>query len=652
MSISSPADAWIGFADNLLQSEAFVALRWRGEPPRDFAGLYIDDDDIERALRELPGLRGPAATEAAAIRTKFADELQSWRDSFHLSLKDPTNRFGIICWNARLTEEEAEVFALVCAVELSTARQKLVAYIQDNVALTRLTVGSLRRLFADPHPGPVAVAADSRLQRCGLVQVDDLGPWAQRAVLLPSSVAWILAGDSSLDPELPLGTSVVSAEAATSAEDRLVVVSGGDRTARRELGEATAGGAGYLESDLPSTNAQWEAVVRGATVRGLTVVLELGDDDEIGPMHRGWIERASHLGWVISAPVEPAIETLPGLPWREVTVDMATFPATENGAVLTEAGHRLDKEQARLVELAALALDGDVQAAVRRLASGHLGKLATRIPPARVWDDVVLPPDQLAGLHELVARYRQRDLVYREWGFRASPAAGVVALFAGPSGTGKTMTAEVIAGELGLDLYKIDLSSVVSKYIGETEKNLSVIFEAASAGNAVLFFDEADSLFGKRSEVSDAHDRYANIEVSYLLQRIERHDGLVILATNFQKNIDQAFLRRIHVAVQFPMPEEPERFRIWQATFPPEAPRTEIDFKFLARQFKISGGSIRNAGLHSAFLAADRAEPISMEIVMLGLKREFQKLGRLQTEAEFDRYYDYVKEASSVAAAG
>jgi SpoVK/Ycf46/Vps4 family AAA+-type ATPase len=227
-----------------------------------------------------------------------------------------------------------------------------------------------------------------------------------------------------------------------------------------------------------------------------------------------------------------------------------------------------------------------------------------------------------------------------------------VALFSGASGTGKTLAAEVVAGELGLDLYKVDLSSVVSKYIGETEKNLERIFSGAAAGELVLFFDEADALFGKRSEVADAHDRYANIEVAYLLQRLETYDGIAIMATNLQRNMDQSFLRRIHVAVEFPVPDEEGRRAIWQLSFPPDAPTEDIDVDFLARQFRISGGSIRNAALTAAFIAAEAGGPITMEAAVLGVKREFQKLGRLRTEVEFDRYFDLVREEIDAASVG
>jgi len=266
--------------------------------------------------------------------------------------------------------------------------------------------------------------------------------------------------------------------------------------------------------------------------------------------------------------------------------------------------------------------------------------------------DLVLPADETAQLRELTARCRGRAVVYREWGFLPLPSTGVVALFSGPSGTGKTLAAEVVAGELGLDLYKVDLSSVVSKYIGETEQNLEQIFEAASAGDLVLFFDEADALFGKRSEVSDAHDRYANIEVAYLLQRLETYDGLVVLATNLQRNIDDAFLRRISVSIDFAAPDEDHRRRIWHQAFPDSAPVDVLDFDYLARQFKITGGIIRNAALAAAFLAAEAGGKVTMETVVLALKREFQKLGRLRTEVDFGPYFSLVDGDHDVPPAG
>ena len=209
-------------------------------------------------------------------------------------------------------------------------------------------------------------------------------------------------------------------------------------------------------------------------------------------------------------------------------------------------------------------------------------------------------------------------------------------LFAGPSGTGKTMAADIIAGELGLDLYKIDLSTVVSKYIGETEKNLSKIFTEAETSNAILFFDEADALFGKRSEVKDSHDRYANIETGYLLQRMEEHEGVVILASNFRKNMDEAFVRRLHFTVEFPFPNEEDRRRIWEGVWPEATPRDPaLDVGFLAGRFQVTGGNIRNIALSAAFLAADDSGVVSMQHLIRATQREYQKMGKVVSEIDF-----------------
>ena len=293
----------------------------------------------------------------------------------------------------------------------------------------------------------------------------------------------------------------------------------------------------------------------------------------------------------------------------------------------------------------------DLFAASRARTSGQLIDLAKKITPRHGWADMVLPDDQIAQLHEMCDQMRFRPVVLGEWGFdhKLSLGKGLNALFAGPSGTGKTMAAEVIAGDLGLDLYKVDLSTVTSKYVGETEKNLERIFLAARNSNAILFFDEADALFGKRSEVRDAHDRYANVEISYLLQKMEEYDGLVILTSNLSKNMDDAFVRRMHFTVEFPYPESDARRRIWAITFPDEAPLSpDIDFDLLAERYRLTGGNIRNIALTAAFLAArdDGAESpplddangglIAMDHLLWATRREFQKMGRLADEREFE----------------
>ena len=650
-------------ADALLQREALICRLAEGRPPRDFAGLYVTDDEVERLLATLPGLDGPGVERVAAVRAGAAAPVIKAREAFDLS-----GQFGNVVRNAGLTTGEAEVLALLLAVETSPARQRLVGYIQDSVQLPRLTLATLDRIFfEDDHVGARALAPRGGLIRSALARVTGDGPWATQVAEPAARLIWHLHGDDSPDPALPPGTSHRPGDAAPppgtspppgdiSEMPELVLVHGGDRESRLHA----LGGRRLLVVPPPESEAGWQAVIREATITRSTVVVDL--TTALPAAGRDVIERVTHLAWVLSSRGEQPLESVPDRPWREIAVlDGAAGPEDwqrEMGRD-PDPAYRLSREQLRLVAAAAQADGGLVAPAVRRLAGGHLDGVAVRIRPRRGWTDLILPAEESTQLRELAARHRERDTVYGKWHFRSAPSTGVVALFAGPSGTGKTLAAEVVAGELGLDLYKVDLSAVVSKYIGETEKNLERIFGAAAAGDLVLFFDEADALFGKRSEVSDAHDRYANIEVAYLLQRLETYDGLVVLATNLQRNIDAAFSRRISVAVDFVPPEEPERRLIWQQAFPSTAPVAgDLDLGFLARQFKITGGVISNAALGAAFLAAAEDSPITMRHAVLSVKREFQKLGRLRTEKEFDRYWDLVTEpavkgnAADVAPAG
>lgn len=279
----------------------------------------------------------------------------------------------------------------------------------------------------------------------------------------------------------------------------------------------------------------------------------------------------------------------------------------------------------------------DLYAACRAQSDSKLNTLASKIEPKYTWDDIVLPDDALTQLWEICQRVSYRHHVMGEWGFgqKLSLGKGISALFAGSSGTGKTMAAEIIAHELGLDLYKIDLSQVVSKYIGETEKNLNSIFATAENANAVLFFDEADALFGRRSEVHDSHDRYANIEISYLLQKMEQYEGIAILATNLCQNLDEAFVRRLAFVVHFPFPDEANRKRIWTKIWPSEVPLAEsVDLNLLAHRFKLSGGNIKNIALAASFLAAADGKVVKMEHLFHATQREYQKLGKTLSETE------------------
>jgi ATP-dependent 26S proteasome regulatory subunit len=300
--------------------------------------------------------------------------------------------------------------------------------------------------------------------------------------------------------------------------------------------------------------------------------------------------------------------------------------------LVRQLANRFRVTPAQIQAAARLALDGsrmELFAAARAQCVHRLGEVAQRIVPCATWADLVLPEDALQQLRELCDRVDTNERVFDEWGFaaRQTRGRGVSALFGGPSGTGKTMAAEVVANALGLELYRVDLARVVSKYIGETEKNLERVFAAAADANAIIFFDEADALFGKRSEVKDAHDRHANIEVAYLLQRMEDHDGVAILATNLADHIDRAFTRRLSFFVQFPFPDVEYRRRLWRRAWPDRVPTEGIDCDALAQQFRITGGSIRNVALAASFLAARDSGVVRMSHVMHALRREHQKLG-------------------------
>lgn len=288
----------------------------------------------------------------------------------------------------------------------------------------------------------------------------------------------------------------------------------------------------------------------------------------------------------------------------------------------------------------------DLYNACRAQSNPKLGTLARHITPKYTWSDIVLPSDQMNQLQEICNQAKYRLLVFGKWGFdrKLSLGKGLSVLFFGPPGTGKTMAAEIMANELQIDLYKIDLSQVVSKYIGETEKNLYQIFVEAQASSAILFFDEADALFGKRSEVKDAHDRYSNIEIGYLLQKMEEYTGISILATNLRKNMDEAFVRRMQAIVEFPFPDEKHREMIWKGMFPREAPLSqEIDYGFLSERIRLAGGNIKNIALSAAFFAARESSGIEMRQIMLAAKREYQKTGKPFLRVDFEPYYNLIE---------
>jgi hypothetical protein len=383
--------------------------------------------------------------------------------------------------------------------------------------------------------------------------------------------------------------------------------------------DVARGAASFVEATGMPILIATRQPVRSGNQSGVSLQVERPTVDEQRELWRGAL-----------GPVAPALNG-----WIEPIVAQfsLSLPAIEAVGVQVRARFRTRTEDGP-APAATQDLGQMLWEACREQARPRLEDLTQRITPVAGWDDIVLPESQLRTLREISAHVRHRITVYEAWGFarNSTRGLGISALFAGPSGTGKTMAAEVLAGELRLDLYRIDLSQVVSKYIGETEKNLRRVFDAAEEGGAILLFDEADALFGKRSEVKDSHDRYANIEVSYLLQRMESYRGLAILTTNMKSALDPAFLRRIRFVVQFPFPDADQRAEIWRRIFPDGAPVDGLDVHRLAR-LNVAGGNIRNIALGAAFLAADAGEPVRMSHLLRAARSEYAKLEKPLTDA-------------------
>lgn len=590
---------------------------------------------VERAVVA----RDDSGDTAHAVQAADA-AVERARQALHASLAVPSP-FSALVAAAALTADEAEVLAVLVGCEVDERLQKLLVHLTADGQRARVELGLLDDLFAPPHPAALAVAGGGGLRRAALVAVRAAGPWSRHAVEVSATVVQALRGDTHPDPALPYGARMIEVPTTPMVSDAALVV-GPDAVRRREVAGARIGGGRMLVSRLPAADEQWEALVREATLTRAALVLEV--DGEVPEVGRRWIDLARHLRVVISTKRPIPTEMMPVRAMAELEADAAPPTDEEWSAALGDVprSHRLTPEQLEQAVVRLPANGGDLDRTVRHLVSARLDELTQRVRPSRGWHELVLPDDQVALLADMVRRYQNAGVVFDQWGFPASPSRGLVLLFSGPSGTGKTLAAEVMAGALGLDLYRLDLSSVVSKYIGETEKNLDEVFNAAGAGNLVLFFDEADSLFGKRSEVRDAHDRYANLEVSYLLQRLERYDGVVVLATNFEKNLDDAFVRRIHARIDFAVPSEAQRREIWVQHLPQSAPLAldvDADLDALAHRFEMTGGSIRNAAVAGAFFAAQAEQPIGLTHLLMGVERELRKQGRLIRRDEFPELF-------------
>ncbi len=659
---------------------SLVAERRQLDPTPDdpFRGLYLSDDAVARLLVG----DGP---ETVLLDRSALDRIE---DEATAAAADGNDvRLRRLSVQARLTALDTELLITALLPDLDSRFERFYGYLNDDVTRRRASIGLALQLAG---ASDLAGEARSRLEASrplvsqGLVVVEDQDrPLLTRGLRVPDRVVAHLLGDDAPDPALgglltetseidgPLAEQI--AHAMNSGVHLFYLGDRGTGTAPAiAAGALTAIGRSAVALDLgrlarnadPSTAAR--LAVREALLRDAGLVA--WPLDQVTDGHPEVIATLAEADapvllcgaatwdplWSARHPV--SVEAL-GPPGGDRT---ALWRRELTAAGTTASGLDLDRlvghlalgptQISRAVRMAATTArlrDGlidadDLRRGVRSQNAAGLERLARRTEPEVGWDDLVLTPTVRRSLVELAARARHRDQVLTQWRMRrgGGRGRGVIALFAGDSGTGKTMSAEVIAGDLGLDLYTVNLATVVDKYIGETEKNLERIFSEAAGVNAVLFFDEADAIFGKRSDVKDAHDRYANIESAYLLQRLETFDGLAVLATNLRSNIDEAFVRRLDAIIDFPAPAAELRRSLWERCLAYPLPLADdLDLTFLAESFELAGGNIRSAATTAAYLAAALESPVGMQQVVDAVEQEYRKLGRLVLEREFGRYY-------------
>jgi len=669
----------------LEETERFKAAG--NDPLAAFRGLYIEDHEVDRLLAAIE----TAADRPTSADSTVCNRLATLAERFILSRFDIRALLVCVAPDIDLRYERVYAylqddvgrkrptvdFTLRLLIPTLAQRLRARSRFGPEAPLRRHGLVSLRGIGYDTSAPLLAQAleADERVIAYLLgsdapdaslhtfvtvlaSELSDAGAadharLADQAASLAASMASL--GDPAaavLTGETGIGKRLLAAEACRHLGLGLLVVDvprllqadvqpAAVRTVFREA--ALQGAASYWSG----ADRLWSEGDRVATVRAMVLDALPGSRLPVvlgGPA--GWEAPATLAGLRLLRVDLP----MPGLPerlqlWRDALAGVgAPLLASAEGSLPgLAAGFRLTPGQIHdaLAHARGLAASRDATAGDRpspadlyaggRAVSGRgLTALCRELQPRAGWQDIVLPDDTVAQLREICSTVRHRGRVLEDWGFaaRLSGGTGTTALFAGPSGTGKTMAAEVIARDLGLAVFRIELAGVVSKWIGETEKNLDRLFRAAENSNAILFFDEADALFGKRSEVKDSHDRYANIEISYLLQKMEAYDGVAILATNMRQQLDEAFLRRLSFSVVFPFPGEDERLRIWKAVWPPELTRSrDVDLAVLSR-FKLTGGNIRNIVLAAAYLAAAGKGRVTMAHLRHAVRREYQKLGK------------------------
>jgi hypothetical protein len=642
-----------------------------------YFGLYVSGEEVDRLLSSRPALTREPGHQERASRVQ---ELTARLDN-----EDGPTRATTLAEEFGLDRIDLEVLFVALAPDIDPRFERLYGFLNDDVSRKRPTIGLAFELcqleFTDAE-GRARFGPHSPLVAGGLLRVDDeQQPFLARPLSVPDRVTSFLLGDDRIDSGLAAAV-VGDATGDGGVYERLVafVKSGRplvyirDGAGRDAIGMAlsalAAAGRPYVVLDLRRPKP--EAIILLAAVAGrecrLTgAALVAGPIDLLGDQawavvrsltdqrcavilsgRRGWDpDWSSRVPLLLDAPEPDHLAR--SAQWRR---ELNGFGGGEDWdpAIVTAQFHLSHAQISRAAAAASLAVRygggvisaADLTAGARAQNAAGLERLARRVEPAVGWGDLILPAGPMTALRDLAARARTRDTVLGDWGMRpgAARGRGISALLAGDSGTGKTMSAEVVAKDLGLDLYVVNLATVVDKYVGETEKNLERIFTEADGVNGVLLFDEADALFGKRSEVRDARDRYANIEVAYLLQRMESFDGLALLSTNLRANVDEAFARRLDAVIDFPMPDASYRRILWERCLGTDAPLAgDLDLDFCAQRFVLSGGNIRSITLSAAYRAADAARAITMEDLMVGTVGEYRKLGRLCDPSEFGAWF-------------
>jgi len=620
------------------------------------------------------------AAEFARLRARLADRATEPAAIRGVNDMDPPaaiDRLGAVFG---LSSFERDILLLCAGVEMDSALAAQCAEAQGGSQRIAPTFGLALAALAEPHWS--ALVPSGPLRRLRLIEGDPGRGLTAAPLRIDERILHYLAGINLLDPRLasllvpaPAPEAIAeehrelartialdftshsatqSSLAPSSGQSPIVHLYGDDPEGQRDtaaLAAAQAGRrlfalrAGEIPADASGLEQLMLLVSRESTLLQAALLVECGAAELTGPV-RSLIERLVAPAIIASRGLFQASRALaryelnkPRPAEQKRLWQQAMGPAADSldGFLDNLAGQFRMSARAIHATAAMYGTAGPhaIWSGCRAAAQPRLEELAQRIVPAAAWDDLILPEAQKATLHQIAIQARHRMTVYETWGFaaRGRRGLGVSALFAGESGTGKTLAAEVLAAELGLDLYRIDLSAVISKYIGETEKNLRQVFDSAEEAGAVLLFDEADALFGKRSDVKDSHDRYANIEVGYLLQRMESYQGLAILTTNLKSSLDRAFQRRLRFVVEFPFPDIAQREAIWRRAFPAATPTDHINPAALA-QLKVPGGSIRNIALNAAFLAAAVDRPVAMANILEAARLEAGKNDRPLAEAE------------------